>query len=127
MLTEKPETWFTVGMTDTKVIHFQTGSSTVRCGYPMRGVFMGPADGWDLGDVTVDPTEVTCPHCLTDRKPAGVVPSTDSALTGHRCQVGRAGNHPVLASEHEDGTWSWNGFRYASFDAARTSARAAGY
>lgn len=38
------------------VIHMQTGSSSVRCGARMG------AD-WDLGNVTVDPTKVTCPSC----------------------------------------------------------------
>ncbi len=43
-------------------VHFQTGSSAVRCGLPMRDA--EHPDGWDLGTVTVDPSSVTCPECL---------------------------------------------------------------
>jgi hypothetical protein len=42
--------------------HFQTGSSTVRCGLAMRD--LDHPSGWDLGTITVDPSAVTCPACL---------------------------------------------------------------
>lgn len=45
-----------------KVIHFQTGSSSVRCGEKMAHWKDNP-DGWDLGNITVDPTKVTCAKC----------------------------------------------------------------
>lgn len=42
--------------------HLQTGSSTVRCGAPMRDA--QHPEGWDLGTVTVDAGGATCPDCL---------------------------------------------------------------
>jgi hypothetical protein len=49
-------------MTATAVIHFQTGSSTVRCGFPMRD--RQHPEGWDLGTVSVEVREVTCQECM---------------------------------------------------------------
>lgn len=53
-------------MSTSKVIHLATGSSTVRCGFPMRDGSQGwgaDAPGWDLGDVSVNAGDVTCPDC----------------------------------------------------------------
>lgn len=44
-------------------IHYQTGSGTVRCGASMRHWRDNPT-GWDMGTVTVDPTQATCPQCV---------------------------------------------------------------
>lgn len=43
-------------------IHYMTGSSTVRCGAPMRHWRDRP-DGWDLGTVTTSPGRATCTAC----------------------------------------------------------------
>ena len=42
-------------------VHFQTGSSRVRCGAPMRD--REHPDGWDLGNITVDLGAATCERC----------------------------------------------------------------
>lgn len=41
----------------------QTGSSTVRCGYPMRH-WRDQPEGWDMGNATPD-GHVTCPGCIS--------------------------------------------------------------
>lgn len=50
----------------TRPIHFQTGSSRVRCG----------ATGWDLGEVTTTPPEVTCEACKPRVPSAGALESS---------------------------------------------------
>ena len=45
-----------------RVIHWMTGSSMVRCGFPMRG--SRNPEGWDLGTASASLTQVTCPKCL---------------------------------------------------------------
>lgn len=46
-------------------IHLQTGSSTVKCGLVMRSSNIpDTAHGWDLGNVTTEAYQVTCPTCL---------------------------------------------------------------
>lgn len=47
----------------TPTIHLQTGSSTVKCGAPMRH-WRDQPDGWDLGTVTVSPGQATCVECV---------------------------------------------------------------
>lgn len=53
--------------------------------------------------------------------------TTYSPPTRRTEPVGVSNGHVTVACEHEDGTWTWNGFRYPDLAAARTAARSAGY
>lgn len=77
-------------------IHLQTGSSTVRCGAPMRT--SPDIDGWDLGDVTVDPTKVTCSGCggranwtPSPAEFSALCAPSDAILEGIRAEVSSGG------------------------------------
>lgn len=60
-----PVTGTLLNETPLHVVHYQTGSSTVACGAPMRDAHH--PDGWDLGTVTVEPWHATCSSCLRRR------------------------------------------------------------
>lgn len=61
-----------------------------------------------------------------DTRPA-IMNHVWSDFTGVRKPVGRANGYAVFASEHEDGTWGFNGFTYPSYESARNAARRCGY
>lgn len=87
-------------------VHYQTGSSSVRCGAKMRHWRDNPT-GWDLGTVTVDPAAVTCPRCariLAPTRPAtkkcvgcdARIPISDPAVCGPCDRLRLADTHPIL-------------------------------
>lgn len=52
---------------------------------------------------------------------------TWSPFTGRSERVGTEDGRPSVASEHEDGTWTWRGFIYIDLESVRLSARRGGF
>lgn len=55
--------------TESEPVHYMTGSSSVRCGAPMRDP--RHPDGWDLGTASVEWHRVTCEGCRQFRRRNG--------------------------------------------------------
>lgn len=84
------------------VMHRMTGSSSVRCGAPMKDGSQGwgaDAPGWDLGTATTDLTKVTCPECLP--KP----PAPRGGWEVHKAGDGRSRHVVYHGRKLSEGTW----------------------